>query len=860
VLGDETARELKDEDVEVAQHEVSASVAETVGAEKDAPIVLAVEPDVVDFTPPPASAVLVAAAVEGRVVDPVTIEPPTTMAAPEPSAPEEFAEGEVVVEESSPTVPSTVQETIGDDAIPQAELAIEEHVAPVIARIEESVVPLGVPEAPVEEGIPQAELAVEEPVGLVVAQVEEPVVHLAVSEAPVEEGIAQAELDVEKPLVPVIAQVEETVVRPAEEVLVAGGIAAEVAVVGEAHVPTPVEEVALEEPVEPLPAPPQRVTNTVLSPPHAPPVVEEGIPQAEAAVEHPDTSLVPLAAEEIIVEEGIPKGEFAAEEPAAPVPPPAEETAVNVDVPEIAVQEEIPQTGVAREEPLADFPTESEEILSLLATSNATVIKEGVPHSDNIVDESTESFSTPAEEFVTLPSPPAENEHEETPAVAPAESNLHVIEGTAFVGVEEEADEAPAVEEPSIKVQGDVEEESPEAEGVEKAFVAPPAPPHETIVPPPATDAPFIEEGIPQAEFTTETHVTPAEETGLEEPITVAPFQAPTETIVAPTAELDIPIVGEEISQAKAAVEEHASPISGSVEETIEETVDDPPLDSAAEESATAVPTSAEETETVPAVLEAAVEEGIPQAEVVAEGSEIPLSGPVEEIVVPASAPSLEEDGISQAEIVEDLDAPLSAPAEEIPVPPSPAIESDHAEAVAVSTSPAAVPEASSEADAPVIVEEAAGVIGVEGPDGLVDEPLVEAPSAPVEIEVDPTALVAPAANEETVPVEVSVPVESVLAVPQASEEPSVPAVAIEDPSATDAPPVGAAANSEEENIGSLVEPEVVVAPEVPHAAAEPAVIEEQHAQDEDSLPLAPEGRIVSPSLLTSLKRTSLSI
>jgi len=529
--------------------------------------------------------------------------------------------------------------------------------------------------------------------------------------------------------------------------------------------------------------------------------------------------------------------EFVAEAPVAPVPHPAGGAAASVAVPEHVVPEGVPQTQVDLEEPAAPVPAASEEIVAPAAASNAFVIEEGVSHSDCIVEESTKPLPTPAQESVTLPSLPVETDHREIAANAPAESNFPAVEDVS-VGVEEAAD-APVVDEPSVVVQSNLEEEKPEAEVVEETLVTPPAPTDETVVPP-VPDTPAIEEGIPQAEFTTEARATPAldEETDAEGPRPLAFLQASTEQTVASPASPDTPVAGEGIFQAEPPVEEPLSTISGSVEESA---VEEPLLE--IEES---VPQSAEEAEIIPAVPEAAVEEeGMPQAEVVAEGSEV--------VVSPAAPAPVE--GISQAEIVEDLDAPLLAPAEETVVLPSPAIESDHVEAVAVSTLPAAVPEASSEADTPVIVEEAAGDVGVEGPDGFVDEPLVEAPSAPVEIEADPPALVAPAANEETVPVEVSVPVESVLTVPQASEESSVPAVAIEDLAEADTPPVGAAANSEEEEIGSLVEPEV------PQAAVEPAVVEEQGIQDEDedSPPPAPEGRAV-PLPLTSLKLTSLSI
>ena len=618
-------------------------------------------------------------------------------------------------------------------------------------------------------------------------------IHLGVPEAAVEEGIPQAD----------------------------------VVVVGEAHVPTLVEETALEEPVESVPAPPDHsVTNPTVSPPHALFVVEEGIAQPEAAVEHLNTSAVPPAAEEIIIEKGVPQASFVAE--ASPVPPPAEETAVGVAAPRLVVPEGIPQTEVDSEEPAA-------ETISPPAAPDASVIEEGASHSDDIVEESTEPLATPAHEFVT--SLPVETEHRKTAADVPAVSNLPVVEDIVSVGVE--AADAPVVGEPSIVVQGNLEEEKVEAEVIEAYSTSPPAPTDETVVPSLSTDAPIIEAGIQQGVFTAEVRVTLAEETDLEGPEHLAPLQVPTETIVAPDAEPDTPIVGEGITQPDIAIEE-------------------PPLEIAAEESAAVVPTPVEEAETVPAVLEAPIEEGIFQAEVIAEGSKISLSLPVEEIV-PPFAPAPVEERIPQAEIVEDSVTRLPAPAEEIVVPPSPPIESDHAEAIAV---PAAVSEASNEASAPPAIKEAAGVFAVEGPDHPIDEPLAlveEAQSAPAEVEgakVDPPALLEPVANEETVTI-ASVPtVESALAVPEASKETSVPAVTIEDLPEAEAPPVEAAANSEEEVIGSLVEPAIAVAPEVPQAAEEPAIIEEQHSQDDDSSPPALEGETIPSSLLTPLKLT----
>ena len=517
--------------------------------------------------------------------------------------------------------------------------------------------------------------------------------------------------------------------------------------------------------------------------------------------------------------------------------------------PEHIVPEGIFQVEVDLEEPAASVAAANEESVSPLAASDASVIEEGVSHSDDIVEE-----STPAQEFVTVAPLPVETDCKETAADAPAEYNLPAVEDVS-VGVEEEADEAPVVGEPSIAAQGNVGEEMPEAEVVEETLATPPAPTDETVVPPPVPDTPVIE-GSPQAEFTAEARATATldEETGVEGPGSLAPLQAPTETIVAPPAELDTPIVGEGIPQPDAAAGEPTLPIP---EETI---VEEPPLEIAAEESATSVPISPEGTETVLTVPKTPVdEEGISQAEVAAEGSDIPLSGPVDEIVAPPSAPAPVEERIPQAKIVEDSDAPLSAPADESVVPPSPALEPDHAGVVAVSTVSVVVPETPSEASAPAIIEEAAGTMNVGGPDGLVDEPLAlvkEAPSAPVEIEgaeADPPTLVEPVANEETVTVEVPVPVESVLTVPQASKHASVPAVPIEDLAEADVPPVGADVNSQAEILGSLVEPAIAVAPKVPRAVAEPAVIEEQHPQDEDSPSPAPEGRTIPRSLLTSL-------
>ena len=474
--------------------------------------------------------------------------------------------------------------------------------------------------------------------------------------------------------------------------------------------------------------------------------------------------------------------------------------------------------------------------------SNVSVIGEGVLHSRDIVEKSTEPPSTPAQEFVTLSPLPVETKHREAVADAPAESNLPVVEDVVSVGVAEVAD-APAVGEPSIRVQDNAEQENPEAEVVEET-VTPPASTDETAVPPPVPDTPTIEEGIPQAEFTPETHATPAsDENGAEGSGSPAPLQAPTETIVAPVAGLDTPVVGDGIPQPDAAVEEPTSPIPALVEETV---VEEPLVEIVAEESAVAVPTSAEGAGTV---SDAPIgEEGISQAEVVAEGLEIPLSGPVEEIAVPLSAPAPAEEGIPQVGIVKDSVTPLPAPAEEVIVPLSLSIESDHTETVAVPKLPAAVPEASSEVSALPVVEAAAEVIGVEGPDHLVDEPLAlveKAQSAPVEIEgaeVDHPAWAEPVADKEIVTI-VSVPtVESALTIPEAAKEAPVPAVTIGDLPKDNTPPVGAAADLEEENIGTLVEPEAVVAPEVPQAAAEPAIIEAQHAQDENPPLLVPEG------------------
>ena len=268
------------------------------------------------------------------------------------------------------------------------------------------------------------------------------------------------------------------------------------------------------------------------------------------------------------------------------------------------------------------------------------------------------------------------------------------------------------------------------------------------------------------------------------------------------------------------------------------------PLEIVVEESTANVSTSGEETETAPAVLEAPIEEGIPQAEV-AEESEISLSGPVEE-TVPPSSPASAEEGIPQVEIVQESVTPLPAPSEEVVPPP---IESDHA----VSTLPAVVPEAYSEAGTPPPIEDATGVI-VEGSDRLVGDP-----SAPVEImgaEADPPALVEPITNEEAATA-VSVPtVEPTLIIPEPSKEAPAPAATIEDLPQADAPLVRAAVNSEAEIIGSLVEPAVVIAPETPQAVGEPAVTEGQHAHDEDSPSPAPEGRTLQRSLLSSLKLT----